>query len=160
MKQKGAQAVEFALVLPFFILILFAVLDFGMLVYNKAIITNASREGARSGVLFTPPPWSNAAAIDAACNYARSALIGVNRGTTSAKCDSTGNPAVTVFVGGTAPCPSPSSSGSKTPEFGDLIAVTIKYSFSGFLLGSGWFGTGTSASSTFELTACTQMRHE
>ena len=52
MKQKGAQAVEFALVLPFFILILFLVLDFGMLVYNKAIITNASREGANGECFF------------------------------------------------------------------------------------------------------------
>lgn len=42
--QKGASAVEFALVLPLLMLILFGIIEFSLLMYNKAMITNASRE--------------------------------------------------------------------------------------------------------------------
>ena len=49
---KGASAVEFALVLPILIVLLFGIVEFGLLMYNKAVITNASREGARDGHLF------------------------------------------------------------------------------------------------------------
>ncbi len=159
MKQKGAQAVEFALVLPVFILILFAVLDFGFLVYNKAIITNASREGARSGVVLSAATWSAAAVRQTACNYARNALITVKTGTTTSTCTGTNDPVINVYSGTTAVCPSPS--GSAAPDFGVPIALTISYPVSGFSLGSWWsLGTGTSVGSPLTLTACTQMIHE
>ena len=44
--QKGASLVEFALVLPLLMLILLGMIEFGLLLYNKQVITNASREGA------------------------------------------------------------------------------------------------------------------
>jgi Flp pilus assembly protein TadG len=50
--QKGASAVEFALVLPLLLLILFGIIEFSLLMYDKAMITNASREGARRGVVY------------------------------------------------------------------------------------------------------------
>jgi hypothetical protein len=49
---KGATAVEFALILPVLLLILFGIIEFGLLLYNKAVITNASREGARAGIVY------------------------------------------------------------------------------------------------------------
>ncbi len=161
MKQKGAQAVEFALVLPFFILILFAVLDFGILVYNKAIITNASREGARSGALLSGT-WSPTAVQQIACNYARNTLISVKSGTSTSACAGTKDPVVNVYWGSTATCPSPSTAaGLPSPAFGDSVALTISYPFSGFSLGSWWtLGTGSSVGSQMNLTACTQMAHE
>ena len=58
--QRGAQAVEFALVLPFFLALLLLIIDFGFLVYNKAVITNASREAARAGTVLTAAPWTTA----------------------------------------------------------------------------------------------------
>jgi len=159
MKQKGAQAVEFALVLPFFILILFAVLDFGFLVYNKAIITNASREGVRSGVVLSAATWNAASVAQIACNYARNTLITVKPGTTTSTCTGTKDPVVNVYSGVNATCPSPS--GSTAPTFGVPVALTISYPVSGFSLGSWWsLGTGTSVGSPMTLTACTQMVHE
>ena len=160
MKQKGAQAVEFALVLPFFILILFAVLDFGILVYNKAIITNASREGARSGALLSGT-WDSTAVQQVACNYARNTLISVNSGTSTSTCTGTKDPVVNVYWGSTATCPSPATLGP-SPTFGVPVALKISYPFSGFSLGSWWsLGTGTSSvGSQMTLTACTQMAHE
>ncbi len=163
MKQKGAQAVEFALVLPFFILILFAVLDFGMLVYNKAIITNASREGARSGVVLSAATWNPDAVMQTACNYARNTLITVKSGTTTSNCKGTKDPVINIDWGSTATCPSPSTpTGSAAPGFGVPVALTISYPFSGFSLGSWWsLGTGTSSvGSPLTLSACTQMVHE
>ncbi len=49
--QKGASAVEFALILPLLMLILWGIIEFGLLLYNKQVITNASREGARAGIV-------------------------------------------------------------------------------------------------------------
>lgn len=48
--QKGAAAVEFAIVLPLFVIIVFGIIEFSLLFYAKAVITNASREGARLAV--------------------------------------------------------------------------------------------------------------
>jgi hypothetical protein len=49
---SGQAIVEFALVLPILIILLLGVMDFGIVLYNKAVITNASREGARAGIRF------------------------------------------------------------------------------------------------------------
>ena len=53
--QKGASAVEFALVLPLLVVITFGIIEFGMFVYNQQVITNASREGARAGIVASLP---------------------------------------------------------------------------------------------------------
>jgi Flp pilus assembly protein TadG len=49
---KGVAAIEFALVLPVLVLLLIGIVEFSLLLYNKAMITNASREGARVGVVY------------------------------------------------------------------------------------------------------------
>lgn len=46
--ERGVSAVEFAIVLPVLALILFGIIDFAVLFYDKQVITNASREGARA----------------------------------------------------------------------------------------------------------------
>lgn len=47
----GAAAVEFAVVAPVFILLLFGMIEYGRMVMVQQLITNASREGARQAVL-------------------------------------------------------------------------------------------------------------
>jgi len=49
--EQGAAAVEFALVLPLLIILLFGIIEFSIVLYDKAMITNASREGARVGIV-------------------------------------------------------------------------------------------------------------
>lgn len=49
--QRGGAAVEFAIVLPLLAIILFGTIDFSLLFYNKQVLTNASREGARSSIV-------------------------------------------------------------------------------------------------------------
>jgi Flp pilus assembly protein TadG len=50
-KQQGAQLLEFAILLPILIVVVFAAIEFGFMLYDQAVITNASREGARAGVV-------------------------------------------------------------------------------------------------------------
>lgn len=45
--QRGQTLVEFALILPLFLLMFFAMVDFGRGFYTWLLVTNAAREGAR-----------------------------------------------------------------------------------------------------------------
>ena len=59
-KQSGAETVEFAIILPILLIILFGIMEYGIVLYDKAVITNASREGARSGIAYKCPVLSEA----------------------------------------------------------------------------------------------------
>ena len=50
-KQNGASAVEFAVILPFLVMLVFGIIEFGLMLYNKQVLTNASREGARAAIV-------------------------------------------------------------------------------------------------------------
>jgi Flp pilus assembly protein TadG len=47
--EKGQALAEFALLVPIFLILLFAIVDFGMGFYSWITVTNAAREGARLG---------------------------------------------------------------------------------------------------------------
>ncbi len=49
--RRAAAAVEFALVAPLFFLLILGMIEYGRMVMVQQVITNASREGARQGVL-------------------------------------------------------------------------------------------------------------
>jgi Flp pilus assembly protein TadG len=49
--KKGVAAVEFAMILPMFLTILFCTMDYGWLFFQQLAITSAAREGARAGAL-------------------------------------------------------------------------------------------------------------
>jgi Flp pilus assembly protein TadG len=75
--EAGAAAVEFALVLIPLLLLVFGIIEFGLILYDKQIITYASGVGARLGTVYPAP---NAAAIQANVrNYLTGA--GLNAGT-------------------------------------------------------------------------------
>ncbi len=48
--ETGASVVEFAALMPLLALLVFGVIEFGLLMYNQQVITNASREGARAAI--------------------------------------------------------------------------------------------------------------
>lgn len=50
-RRRGQAIVEFALVLPIFILILVGILEFGLVFHQYLVVTSASREGARVAAL-------------------------------------------------------------------------------------------------------------
>jgi Flp pilus assembly protein TadG len=49
--ENGAVIAEFALVLPLLAFLLFGMIEFGLVLFNKQVITNASREAARAGIV-------------------------------------------------------------------------------------------------------------
>lgn len=54
--QQGVAAVEFALVLPLLLMLIFGVIDFGLAMYAKGLITNASQEGVRFAAIYRLNP--------------------------------------------------------------------------------------------------------
>ena len=50
-RSRGQSLVEFALVLPLFLLLFMAVMDFGTAVFTYNSLTNAAREGVRLAVV-------------------------------------------------------------------------------------------------------------
>ena len=54
--EKGTALVEFAIVLPIFILILIGTVEFGIVLHDYLILQNASREGARSAAVGISEP--------------------------------------------------------------------------------------------------------
>jgi Flp pilus assembly protein TadG len=65
-RSRGQTLVEFALVLPIFLLLLFAVIDGGRYIYLSSALSNAAREGARLGSV--EASWKGSA--DATCGTA------------------------------------------------------------------------------------------
>jgi Flp pilus assembly protein TadG len=55
----GQSLVEFSMILPIFLILLFALVDFGRGFYSWMVITNAAREGARAAAV-----QSDAATVD------------------------------------------------------------------------------------------------
>jgi len=51
MKQKGQALVEFALILPILVLLVFGMVEFGRAMYIKNMLNNAARAGARTAVV-------------------------------------------------------------------------------------------------------------
>lgn len=63
-REDGQAMVEFALILPIFLLILCGIIDFGWLFYNQLSLNNACREGARYAVVNTAEDASTQAIIN------------------------------------------------------------------------------------------------
>ena len=49
--RRGAAAVEFAVVLPVFITLVFGMIEYGRMVMVQQVITNAAREGCRKAIM-------------------------------------------------------------------------------------------------------------
>src|SRR5947207_6832460 len=65
--ENGVEMLEFALVIPIFIFVLYGLIAFGMMLSAKQTITNAASEGARAAVGATGDPVGTARAkVDSA----------------------------------------------------------------------------------------------
>ena len=73
--QTGSNIVEFALILPLLLVLVFGIIDFGLALFDKAVITNASREGARAGMVFKVPRLTDAEIEAVVQAYAGSHLV-------------------------------------------------------------------------------------
>ncbi len=111
--QQGAAVVEFALVLPLLLVLLIGGIDMSLALYDKAVITNASREGARVGIVARNPPVSETEIRQVVQAYTQSALVDFG----------SGKPAPTVSV----------EQGSLGPN--PTLKVSVSYTFQGIGLG-------------------------
>ena len=112
--QRGVAVVEFALILPILLILLVGTIDASLALYDKAVITNASREGARAGIVARSPSLTDAQIQQIVQNYLQGALVSL--GSTSAL------PAVQIQKG--------IWNGDPT------LQVTVRYTFQGVGLGS------------------------
>jgi Flp pilus assembly protein TadG len=53
--ESGQDLVEYALVLPLFLLLMFSVVEFGFVFFQYTMVVNAAREGARTGIVIETP---------------------------------------------------------------------------------------------------------
>ncbi|MFD3443664.1 TadE/TadG family type IV pilus assembly protein [Microbacteriaceae bacterium 4G12] len=111
--ERGAVAVEFALVLPLLVAMLLGIMEFGLMYNGQVSVTNAARETARTMVVTNDPA--------AARNAARAATPGLNPGLTNAEIRIT--PA-TCTPGATARITISHPFGSITKFFGPGVTLT------------------------------------
>ena len=91
--ERGVAAVEFALVAPLLVLLLFTIIEFSLVLFDKAVITNASREGARFGTVHDPTGTVDDAAIQAVVNtYLSNHLISLGSANTAVVLTQSGIP--------------------------------------------------------------------
>jgi len=83
--QKGAAAVEFAIFLPILVLLMGGIIEFGLVLYNQQVITNASREGARAAINPLPEKLTGEEIKQIVVDYCNNRLItfGANSFTSS-----------------------------------------------------------------------------
>lgn len=67
--------VELVLVLWILFIVLFAIGELGIALYDKAVLTNATREGARAGIIAQDPRVTDGAIKEVIKHYATSHLI-------------------------------------------------------------------------------------
>jgi Flp pilus assembly protein TadG len=75
MSRRGQALIEFALVLPILLAVIFGAVELGTAFYDKAVLTNGSREGARFGVVATTPRKTDAEIRTVVRTYAQNNLI-------------------------------------------------------------------------------------
>ena len=167
---RGVAAVEFALLLPLLLAIVFGIIEFGAILYNQAIITNASREAARYSAAFYTNP-ANATATRPGCTDIKNYVVGyVNTymlnfkstipfDTSNVFCCGTDNSSDPNCVASTA---GPSYNYFPAdPYAGYVDRIKIEYQYD-FLVFGGMMSvlTGGSWSPSLTLRAQTAMRDE
>jgi Flp pilus assembly protein TadG len=105
--------VELALILPVFLLLIFGLIEFSVAFYDQAILTQATREGARAGVVLRNPKLSSSEIQQLVLDYTSGALITFG---------STVAPVVTVTQSSPAAFPNP-------------LQVKVEYTYTGLGLG-------------------------
>ena len=151
---RGAAAVEFAIIAPLLFVLIFGIIEFGAILYNQSVITNASREGARYAATFYTNP-ANATAQRPTCDEIKNYVATyVNAYFLSFKSS-------TPFSASNVTCPKtvPSQNNFGYAGYVDTVGIVYTYNFLVFpnlqeLL------VGGSIDDSLKLTAQTAMRDE
>src|SRR5512139_2019885 len=101
-KTRGASAVEFGVILPLLVFLVFGIIELSFALYDKAMITNASREGARAGIVYRIPTVTNSEITGVVNNYLGRHLINLG-GKRSPSSDPVTGATVLVMRSGSSP---------------------------------------------------------
>jgi Flp pilus assembly protein TadG len=128
---RGQAMVEFALVLPVFLLVLCGILDFGFMLFDRMSLINAVREGARAGSVIADPTQIPAVVQARVISAATQAGLGLSASNVpGATCVETTSP--------TTPAPSctwtlyNANSNPTGAQVGDSVLVTVNYDYQTF----------------------------
>lgn len=114
---RGIVSLEFVLMLPFLLMVMFGIIDMSLLLCDKAVITNAAGAAARQGVVLRATPYTTTQIKNVALAYTQNSLV----------------------TGGTATTPTVTPSGScSTIGSGNALQVTINYTYNGLVVGSAF----------------------
>lgn len=133
---RASALIEFALLMPVFCFILFGILEFGIVLSDKNIVSNASRQGARYGVVQQNSAYPTSAQI--------SSYITTNY-TTGLVSFSTTAPSPTITV----------TSSANPPVVGATLTVQVSYPYTWLILNKL-----IGLSNPFTITATTIMIYE
>ena len=82
-KRMGAEAgqdlVEYALVLPLFLLLSMSIFEFGILYFQYSTVSNAAREAARAGIVPSTAACGDSCVCDRVQTAARSLTVGLDQ---------------------------------------------------------------------------------
>ena len=73
----GQDLMEYALVLPLFLLLVLGVIEFSLLFYQYNVVANAAREGARSGIVMESDSCSTTCLKNRISSAARANTVGL-----------------------------------------------------------------------------------
>jgi Flp pilus assembly protein TadG len=96
--QRGATVVEFALVLPLFVTMMMAIVEYGYGFARQQIVTNAAREGARAGALEENITNAKAKAKTVATTFLQNGFIACSNCVTTTGTVIQGSDAVQVAI--------------------------------------------------------------
>lgn len=137
-EQRGATTVEFAIIAIVLFLVVFSIIEFGVLMYDRHVLTNASREGARAGVVMRNPRLLDSEIKAVIEKYAKDHMVTFG----ALKDLDFEDPWITPAEGDRA-----------GHTFGKQLKVTVKYDYNFLFLSYIWPGSIT-------LKAETRMRME
>jgi len=137
-RKRGQAMVEFALVLPIFMLILAGILDFGFALYSRITVINSAREGARADAM-----------IDAASYSTIYTVAGGAATSAAGQAGLTPSSVTTICLQTSVSYTSPATIACASAKAGDSVSVTVHYTYHTFfpLL----FGTSFDLSSTVQM---------
>jgi Flp pilus assembly protein TadG len=135
---RGAELVEFALILPLLLFVMLGLVDFGFMFQRFEVVTNAAREGARIAVL---PGYATADVLGRVQSYLTTGGVAATVGNTTVAVTD-----VTIPTGGPGPA---------LPAKRVQVTYASPYLFLGPI--AGWFG---GSFTTANLTGVAVMRLE
>ncbi len=123
-RSGGQSLVEFALVVPIFLAVLFGIIDFGWLLYSRVTLINATREGARAAIVM----GDNPTAIDEDLNSTGGPIRAATTGLVNSDLTIT----VTCLPAATLSACDYTAGGGREAATGDSVVVTTSYVYRSF----------------------------